>query len=81
MAKDLVWDKRMVRIFADAAFLTEEEQIVLDDWAKGKSIVNTSMLRNMSERKVNYIRKNIRTKYDRVQVYTPDLPKRITRSV
>ena len=81
MAKDLVWDKRMVRIFADAAFLTEEEQIVLDDWAKGKSIVNTSMMRNMSERKVNYIRKNIRTKYDRVQVYTPDLPKRITRSV
>lgn len=81
MAKDLVWDKRMVRIFADAAFLTEEEQIVLDDWAKGKSIVNTSMMRSMSERKVNYIRKNIRTKYDRVQVYTPDLPKRITRSV
>ena len=81
MAKDLVWDKRMVRIFADAAFLTEEEQIVLDAWAKGKSIVNTSMMRNMSERKVNYIRKNIRTKYDRVQVYTPDLPKRITRSV
>jgi hypothetical protein len=81
MANDLVWDKRMVRIFADAAFLTEEEQIVLDDWAKGKSIVNTSMMRNMSERKVNYIRKNIRTKYDRVQVYTPDLPKRITRSV
>lgn len=81
MANDLVWDKRMVRIFADAAYLTEEEQIVLDDWAKGKSIVNTSMMRNMSERKVNYIRKNIRTKYDRVQVYTPDLPKRITRSV
>lgn len=81
MANDLVWDKRMVRIFADAAFLTEEEQIVLDDWAKGKSIVNTSMMRNMSERKVNYIRKNIRTKYDRVQVYTPYLPKRITRSV
>lgn len=81
MAKDLVWDKRIVRIFEDAAFLTEEEQIVLDDWAKGKSIVNTSMMNNMSERKVNYIRKNIRTKYDRVQVYIPDLPKRITRSV
>lgn len=81
MAKDLVWDKRIVRIFEDAAFLTEEEQIVLDDWAKGKSIVNTSMMHNMSERKVNYIRKNIRTKYDRVQVYIPDLPKRITRSV
>lgn len=81
MAKDLVWDRRMVVAFKAAAILTEEEEIVLDDWTKGKSIVNTSMMRNMSERKVNYIRKNIRMKYDRVQVYTPDLPKRITRSL
>lgn len=81
MAKDLVWDRRMVAAFKAAAILTEEEEIVLDDWTKGKSIVNTSMMRNMSERKVNYIRKNIRMKYDRVQVYTPELPNRHTRSV
>lgn len=80
MAKDLVWDRRMLEIFKAAAILTEEEEIVLDDWTKGKSIVNTSMMRSMSERKVNYIRKNIRMKYDRVQVYTQELPKRITRS-
>lgn len=80
MAKDLVWDRRMVEAFKAAAILTEEEEIVLDDWTKGKSIVNTSMMRNMSERKVNYIRKNIRMKYDRVQVYTRELPKRNTRS-
>lgn len=81
MAKDLVWDRRMVESFKAAAILTEEEEIVLDDWTKGKSIVNTSMMRNMCERKVNYIRKNIRMKYDRVQVYTPELPNRHTRSV
>ena len=81
MAKDLVWDRRMVDAFKAAAILTEEEEIVLDDWTKGKSIVNTSMMRNMSERKVNYIRKNIRMKYDRVAVYTPELPNRHTRSV
>ena len=80
MANDLVWDRRMVETFKAAAILTEEEEIVLDDWTKGKSIVNTSMMRSMSERKVNYIRKNIRMKYDRVQVYTQELPKRITRS-
>ena len=80
MAKDLVWDRRIVNAFKAAAILTEEEEIVLDDWTKGKSIVNTSMMRNMSERKVNYIRKNIRMKYDRVQVYTLELPKRNTRS-
>lgn len=80
MAKDLVWDRRMVDAFKAAAILTEEEEIVLDDWTKGKSIVNTSMMRNMSERKVNYIRKNIRMKYDRVAVYTQELPKRNTRS-
>lgn len=80
MAKDLVWDRRMLEIFKAAAILTEEEEIVLDDWTKGKSIVNTSMMRSMSERKVNYIRKNIRMKYDRVQVYAQELPKRNTRS-
>lgn len=79
MAYDLVWDKRMLLLFREAAILTEEEEIVLNDWVKGKSIVNTSMLYHMSERKINYIRKSIREKYDRVAVYTPELPKRYTR--
>lgn len=81
MANDLVWDRRMLEAFRSAAILTEEEEIVLSDWVKKKSIVNTSVVHHMSERKVNYIRKNIRMKYDRVQVYTPELPKRNTRSV
>ena len=76
MANDLVWDKRMLAVFEDAAFLTDEEILVLHDWIRKKSIVNTAMMHHMSERKINYIRKQIREKYDRVQVYTPDLPKR-----
>lgn len=79
MANDLVWDKRMLLAFKEAAILTEEEEIVLNDWVRGCSIINTSMLHNMSERKVNYIRKSIRQKYDRVAVYTPELPVRSTR--
>lgn len=79
MAKDLVWDRRMLHIFEEAAILTEEETIVLHDWVRGKSIINTSMMHNMCPRKINCIRKQIRMKYDRVQVYTPELPLRNTR--
>lgn len=57
------------------ACLTEEEIIVLQDWAKGKSIANTSMMHHMSESKVNRLRKRIRQKYDGIQPYT-DLPRR-----
>lgn len=78
--KDLVWDKRMLGAFIEHACLTEEELIILNDWAYGKSIVNTAMMNHMSTAKVNDIRKNIRNKYDRVQPYTDALPPRITRS-
>lgn len=80
MADDLVWDKRILKAFEDAACLTEEEELVLHDWVRGRTIVNTSMLHNMSTRKIDNIRRSIRVKYDRVQVYTPELPKRNTRS-
>lgn len=79
MAHDLVWDKRILQIFEGAACLTEEELIVLHDWVQGKTIVNTSMRYNMSTRKIDKLRNRIRMKYDGVQVYTPQLPKR-TRS-
>ena len=79
MANDLVWDKRMLSLFKEVAILSLEEEIVLNDWAHGCSIINTSILHHMSERKINYIRKSIREKYDRVAVYTPELPKRNTR--
>ena len=73
--KDLLWDQRMLGVFRASACLTEEEDIVLYDWAHEKSIVETAMKRSMSERKVGRIRKTLRRKYDNIQPYT-DLPKR-----
>lgn len=77
--KDIVWDKIMLRELESLASLTEEERIVLHDWAKGKSIVSTAMGYHMSERKVNNLRASIRAKYDSVQQFTPLLPKRIAK--
>lgn len=80
MANDLVWNKIMLDEFPKLACLTDDETVVLLDWASGKSIVHTSMTHNMSTRKINNIRKSIREKYDSVQIYTPLLPVRNTRS-
>lgn len=74
--RDIVWNSVMLREFQSLACLSEEEIIVLHDWAHGKSIVHTSMTHHMSERKVKEIRHRIRDAYDAVQIYTPLLPKR-----
>ena len=73
---DLMWDKGMIAEFTDLACLTEEEQIVLNDWAYGKSIVYTAMKHNMSDSKVNDIRHRLRIKYDKVQPRAKLLPPR-----
>ena len=57
------------------AYLTEEEEIVLKDWANGWSIAKTAMTRHMSESKVDKIRRRLRDKYDGIQQYA-DLPPR-----
>ena len=72
---DLLWNTRLLGAMSEHAFLTEEEQIVLTDWAKGRSIANTAIMHHMSESKVNRIRKRLRQKYDGIQIYA-DLPAR-----
>ena len=72
---DLLWNSRMLGAMQAHACLTEEETIVLDDWAKGRSIANTAMMHHMSESKINRIRKRLRQKYDGIQIYA-DLPMR-----
>lgn len=67
---DLLFNSRLLGVMSEHACLTEEEQIVLNDWAKGKSIANTSMMHHMSERTVNRIRQRLRAKYDSIQCYT-----------
>lgn len=77
---DLAWTKRMLGAFIEQTCLSEEEQAVLTDWAKKRSIVHTAMSRNISTRTVDRIRKRLRKLYDEVQPYTPELPPRSTRS-
>lgn len=73
---DIQWNKIALSEFRSLACLSAEENIVLQDWADGKSVVNTSMNRSMSTRQVDKLRNQIRKKYDAVQIYTPLLPKR-----
>ena len=72
---DLLFNSRLLGAMSEHACLTEEEKIVLKDWADGKSVANTSMMRNMSESTVNRIRRRLRMKYDSIQSYT-NLPPR-----
>ena len=72
---DLLWNSRMLGAMQTHACLTEEETIVLLDWAHGRSIASTSINHNMSESKVDKIRHRLRQKYDGIQPYT-DLPPR-----
>lgn len=74
--KDIAWDKIKLAEFRSLVCLSDEEDIVLQDWADEKSIVDTSMSRSMSTRKVDKLRNQIRKKYDAVQIYTPLLPER-----
>ena len=72
---DLLFNSRLLGAMSEHACLTEEEKTVLDDWANGKSIANTSMMHHMSESTVNRIRRRLRQKYDGIQGYA-NLPPR-----
>ena len=74
--RDILWNKIMLREFEALACLSEEEKEVLHDWAYGKSIVHTAMRCHMGETKVKDIRRQLRERYDAVQIYSPLLPKR-----
>ena len=66
---DLLFNSRLLGAMSEHACLTEDEQIVLQDWANGKSVANTAMMRNMSESTVNRVRRRLRLKYDSIQSY------------
>lgn len=73
---DILWNSRVLGAMQAHACLTEEETIVMLDWANGRSIANTAMMNYMSDSKVDKIRKRLRMKYDGIQQYA-DLPPRI----
>lgn len=73
---DIPWNRIVLNEYRSLCPPTEEEDKILNDWARGKSLVHTAMTYNMSTRLVDKIRRQIREKYDAVQIYTPLLPKR-----
>ena len=70
---DLVWTKKRLGAFIEAACLSEEEVEVLKDWADCRSPAWTAEHRSMSESKVGKLRTKIRRKYDIVQLEWPEL--------
>lgn len=76
---DLCWNSKLLGAMKEHACLTEEETIVLNDWANGRSIANTAMTRHMSESKVDKIRHRLRFKYDGIAPYL-GLPPRKSRN-
>ena len=72
---DIAWSKRTLSILIEEGMLDELAAAVATDWASGRSIVQTALGRNISERTVSAYRQKIRVTYDRVSVYT-ELPPR-----
>lgn len=72
---DILWNSQVLGAMQAHACLTEEEIIVMKDWAAGRSVANTAMMHYMSTSKVDKIRKRLRRKYDGIQQYL-DLPPR-----
>jgi DNA-binding CsgD family transcriptional regulator len=76
---DLLWNSQVLGAMKTHACLTEEEEIVMTDWSKGRSIANTAMTHNMSTRTVDRVRQRIRKKYDCIQPYTGLPPRERTK--
>lgn len=73
---DIPWSKRTLAVLIEEGMLDELAAAVAIDWANGRSIVQTALGRNISERTVSEYRRKIRVTYDRVAVYTELPPRR-----
>ena len=67
--RDILWNSKVLGAMKEHGCLSEEETVVMVDWAYGNSVAHTSMDRHMSVTKVNEIRKRLRQKYDSIQGY------------
>lgn len=74
---DIAWSKRTLAVLIEEGMLDELAAGVATDWANGRSIVQTALGRNISERTVSSYRQKIRVTYDRVAVYTELPPRRV----
>lgn len=74
---DIEWNTIILREFETLACLSEEERIVLYDWAYDRYLAHTHTTHGMCETKIKEIRSRIRRKYDAVQPFSPLLPPRL----
>ena len=73
MAKQVCWNKKIVEIFIEEAYLTKEEQDILRTRVAGLTISEQAEKFNISVDKVNRVIKRLKWKYDNVQKYCKDL--------
>lgn len=74
--KQVLWTKKLVDTFIKEGMLTEEEKEVLLLRVKGYTIAEQAELLNVSESKVNRIKRRLKIKYDDLQDTIKELPKR-----
>lgn len=66
----------MLEDFKRLVYLTEDQEKVLDGWAKKWSLQRIATFCHMTDRNVSDIKKELRAMYDQVQIYSPLLPAR-----
>lgn len=69
----IAWTTIKAREFEYLVPMTNDQKAVFRDMVEGQSVVHTAMTYNMSTRKVDYIRKWIKTQYADVKKYSPIL--------
>ena len=72
---DLLFNSKVLGAMQAHACLTEEETIVLTDWAKGRSVASTAHKCSVSDSTIYRMRNRLRRKYDSICIYA-DLPPR-----
>lgn len=60
------YTRKEIELIKSQIYLTDEEEQILDMWLLGKSIVETSLKLNMSERSISRRRKTIIDKIKRI---------------
>lgn len=76
MSGRIVWTKERIDAFVDEGCLTADEEAILRARIKGWSRTKQALKYNMSIRKVDYITKSLKIKYDEAQKVSNILPPR-----
>lgn len=66
--RDIVWSRRVLEMVISEGMLDELTAGCAQDWARGYSVVQSSMHRNVSTRTVDRCRRRIRDAYDAAAV-------------